>query len=176
MRNQQRAERGTQRTQIATAGQAATDAARAAQDSALDDMAADRLDRFAPEKLVSPVTGYVLTSMFGPRWGSIHTGMDMAAPTGTPIRALGSGDIVFAGWDGPFGQKIVVRLADGTEVWYCHQSKFAVTAGHVSVGQVIGYVGSTGHTTGPHLHLEIHPGGGDAVDPKPWLAAHGLSV
>jgi murein DD-endopeptidase MepM/ murein hydrolase activator NlpD len=178
LRDEQRAQRSTQRAQLAAAAaaaevardQAARDAATAAA------MAAERAARFAPAPLVLPVSGYRLTSMYGPRWGSFHTGIDMAVPYGTAIKAIGGGEVVSAAYDGSFGRKIVIRMADGTEIWYCHQSRFAVGLGPVEAGQVIGYVGMTGHTTGPHVHIEVHPGGGDAVDPRRWLADHGLDV
>lgn len=128
---------------------------------------------------VLPVTHFVLTARFGqvsPLWGTFHTGQDFAAPWGTPVHAIGAGVIVFAGWDGPYGNKLVIRHPDGTESWYCHLSSFVHTSGSVSVGELIARVGATGNATGPHLHLEIHPGGGPAVDPLPWLRAHGVNV
>lgn len=128
---------------------------------------------------VLPVTHFVLTAGFGevsPLWGTFHTGQDFAAPWGTPVHAIGAGVIVFAGWDGPYGNKLVIRHPDGTESWYCHLSSFVHTSGTVSVGELIARVGATGNATGPHLHLEIHPGGGPAVDPLKWLRAHGVDV
>ncbi|HZC27480.1 MAG TPA: M23 family metallopeptidase [Actinopolymorphaceae bacterium] len=106
-----------------------------------------------------------------------HHGLDFAAPTGTPIHAVGRGTIVTAGWDGAYGNCIQVRHPDGTETLYGHMSRFARTAGRVQPGTVIGYVGATGNVTGPHVHLEVRPHGGgldDAVDPFPWLTRHGL--
>ena len=86
-----------------------------------------------------------------------------------------NGVVTQVGYDGSYGNKTVVRLEDGTEIWYCHQTSYAVSVGDtVTGGQTIGYVGSTGNTTGPHLHLEVHPGAGDAVDPYAALVAHGL--
>ena len=79
------------------------------------------------------------------------------------------------GYDGAYGNKTVIRLEDGTELWYCHQSSQSVSVGdHVSAGDVIGAVGSTGNTTGPHLHLEVRPGGGDPIDPEIALADWGI--
>jgi murein DD-endopeptidase MepM/ murein hydrolase activator NlpD len=112
----------------------------------------------------------------GGLWSADHTGQDFSAPMGTPIRAVGAGEIIFAGWDGPYGNKIVVRHDDGTETWYCHMSNFEYTSGYVSAGTVIGYVGSTGNSTGPHLHFEVRPGGGDPIDPLPWLRGLGLPI
>lgn len=127
---------------------------------------------------VLPVVGYRLTGRFGDRsglWSSVHTGLDFAAPAGTPIRSVASGRVVSSGYDGRYGYKTVVRLANGTELWFCHQTTSFVQAGErVHAGERIGEVGSTGNVTGPHLHLEVRPAGGDPVDPLTWLRAHGL--
>jgi murein DD-endopeptidase MepM/ murein hydrolase activator NlpD len=123
-----------------------------------------------------PVSGYRLTGRFGDvsgYWASAHTGLDFATSTGTPIHSIATGVVVTTAYDGAYGNKTVVRLPDGTEVWYCHQDTQSVVAGQtVTRGQVIGTVGSTGNTTGPHLHLEIRPGGGDPVDPELALRRH----
>jgi murein DD-endopeptidase MepM/ murein hydrolase activator NlpD len=131
----------------------------------------------APSKVL-PVDNYVLTARFndsGGLWANNHTGLDFAAPEGTPLHAIGDAVVVSVGWDGAYGNKTVLRLGDGTVLWYCHQSRIDVTAGqHVSTGQVIGAIGATGNTTGPHLHLEVRPGGGDPVDPEIALANWGI--
>ncbi len=128
-----------------------------------------------------PVSGYHLTSRFGDSsylWSSgMHTGLDFAAPTGTPIRSIASGVVTSAGWEGSYGYRTIVSLPGGGEVWYCHQSTQLVSVGQrVSVGQTIGTVGATGNVTGSHLHLEIRPYGedGDPVDPYSVLVSHGL--
>lgn len=125
-----------------------------------------------------PKGQYRITGLFGQcttLWSHCHSGLDMAMPSGTPIRAIAAGTILYAQYDGKCGNRTVERLNDGTELWYCHQSKFGVKPGDVvKAGDLIGYVGSTGHTTGPHLHVEVHPGGGDAVDPLKAMVAHGL--
>ncbi|MFT4009894.1 MAG: M23 family metallopeptidase [Nocardioidaceae bacterium] len=151
---------------------------------AIDNLAA-RTEAFAVEKaknawqLPIPTGVYHLTAGFGQcsgLWSHCHTGLDFAAPSGTPIHAIANGVVVSAGYDGAYGNKTVIQLEDGTEIWYCHQTSYAVSAGdQVIGGQVIGYVGSTGNTTGPHLHLEVHPGAGDPVDPYPALIAHGVT-
>jgi murein DD-endopeptidase MepM/ murein hydrolase activator NlpD len=80
-----------------------------------------------------------------------------------------------ASYDGSYGNKIVLALEDGTEIWYCHLSSFSVNVGEtVSGGEQLGAVGSTGNSTGDHLHLEVRPGAGDPVDPYAALLAHGL--
>ena len=126
-----------------------------------------------------PLRSFKLSSGFGQPgvlWANDHTGQDFAAPQGAPIRAVGSGEIIYAAYDGPFGNKVIIRHNDGTETWYCHMSGFEVTGGYVRAGTTIGYVGSTGNSTGPHLHLEVHPGGGDPIDPLPWLRELGLPI
>jgi murein DD-endopeptidase MepM/ murein hydrolase activator NlpD len=121
---------------------------------------------------------YHLTARFGdysPLWSHFHTGLDFAAPTGTPIMAVAGGTITDVGYSGAYGNRTIERLPDGTELWYCHQNAFGTSVGAtVRPGETIGYVGSTGNVTGPHLHLEVHPGGGDPVDPYAALVAHGL--
>lgn len=128
-----------------------------------------------PPPWVLPVDGYRLTGRFGASsglWASTHTGLDFAAPEGTPLRAVGPGVVESAAYDGAFGNKTVLRLDDGTVLWYAHQSTFAVSPGQrVGPGDLIGYVGSTGNVTGPHLHLEVHRGE-SPVDPEAWLSAN----
>ncbi|MFJ8742538.1 M23 family metallopeptidase [Embleya sp. NPDC127516] len=126
---------------------------------------------------VLPTSDYTLTGRFGnsgSRWAHTHTGLDFAARAGTPIKAAAAGKIASAGSAGAFGNRIVITHPDGTQTWYCHQSRFAKTSGSVTAGEVIGYVGTTGNSTGPHLHFEVHPGGGAAVDPGSWLAKKGV--
>ena len=87
---------------------------------------------------------------------------------------MANGVITEVGYDGSYGNKTVITLDDGTELWFCH-SPYAVSAGdEVRAGEVIGYVGTTGNTTGPHLHVEVRPGGGDPVDPYAAMLVHGL--
>lgn len=125
---------------------------------------------------VLPMTSYQLTGTFGETsslWSTVHTGLDFAGPEGTPIRSVAGGVVTDAGWAGAYGYRTIVTLPDGTEIWYCHQSSIGVDVGQpVDTGQEIGTVGSTGNVTGPHLHLEVRPGGGDPVDPWVALKAH----
>lgn len=130
---------------------------------------------------VLPVASYRrLSSHYGetgPHWESIHTGQDFSAPTGTDVRAATAGIVTFAGRQGPYGNKVEITHPDGTVTWYAHLSRIDVTATDaVTTGQVVGLVGSTGNSTGPHLHFEVHPGGGDAVDPVAVLKEHGVSL
>lgn len=136
-----------------------------------------RADELKQNQWVLPVTGYRLSARFGASsslWSSgTHTGLDMAGPSGSTIVSVAAGTVTSAGFDGSYGNRIIVTLQDGTEVWYAHLSRIATSSGaKVDPGQVIGYTGSTGNSTGPHLHLEIRPGGGDAVDPIPVLQQH----
>lgn len=125
-----------------------------------------------------PVEGYRLTGRFGQSgsmWASSHTGLDFAAPSGTEIRAVAAGRVSEAGWAGAYGRRTVVVLEDGTETWYCHQSSISVSAGDVvASGDPIGAVGATGNVTGPHLHLEIRPGGDTPINPETALRDQGL--
>jgi murein DD-endopeptidase MepM/ murein hydrolase activator NlpD len=120
---------------------------------------------------------YNLTARFGQcsgLWSHCHTGLDFAAPQGTPARSLANGVVSETGWAGAYGNRVVITLDDGTEIWYCHLVSMSVKAGQPVIGgQTIGAVGSTGNSTGPHLHLEVRPGGGDAVDPERALAVRG---
>ncbi|MEV7197520.1 M23 family metallopeptidase [Streptomyces sp. NPDC093510] len=140
---------------------------------------AERLAKLAKSYAI-PTSSYTLTSHFGDAgsmWSSgHHTGLDFAAPTGTPLKAVHTGTVKEAGWAGAYGYRTVLELEDGTEVWYCHQSSLNVSAGQkVSTGDVIGRVGATGNVTGPHLHLEVHTPGGAGIDPLGWLQSKGLN-
>ncbi len=109
--------------------------------------------------LSRPVSG-TITSRFGRRSRGMHTGLDIANSTGTTIRAAAAGKITFAGRKGSYGNMVVVTHANGIQTYYCHCSKLNVTAGDtVSQGQKIAEVGSTGNSTGPHLHLEVRKNG-----------------
>ncbi len=129
---------------------------------------------------VKPVAAYSLSAAFGESsglWSHRHTGQDFAAPIGTPVRAAGDAKVVSAEWDGAYGRKIVLAHPDRTLTWYCHLSAFAAKPGdQVTAGDVIGRIGTTGNSTGPHLHLEVRPDGGDPVEPLAWLRKHGVKV
>jgi hypothetical protein len=130
-----------------------------------------------------PAGHYTLTARFGQcggRWAHCHTGLDFAAPTGTPIHAVASGVVRNAGlniYGGAYGNLTDVEAGSGVHFWYAHQSRIIVKPGDVvKVGQVIGYVGATGNVSGPHVHLEVRKGGspGTPVDPYRWLWQKGL--
>jgi murein DD-endopeptidase MepM/ murein hydrolase activator NlpD len=132
----------------------------------------------ARPKWVLPVDHFRLTAGFGDYglWSSYHTGQDFACPEGTPIHAIGDGKIIFAAYDGAYGNKIAILHPDGTVTWYAHMSAFVQTSGTVQAGDVIGRVGTTGNTTGAHVHLEVRPHNGAPVPPLTWLRAHGVKV
>ncbi|MGH8972749.1 MAG: murein hydrolase activator EnvC family protein [Acidimicrobiia bacterium] len=115
-----------------------------------------------------PVQG-VITSGYGPRWGRMHTGIDIAAPSGTPIGAAKEGEVLYADWLGGYGQLVAIDHGDSVVTLYAHQSKMAVAEGQeVAQGQVVGYVGTTGHSTGNHLHFEVRIDTRPR-DPRPYL-------
>lgn len=127
-------------------------------------------------KTVRPADG-VLTSGFGPRWGSFHDGVDIAGPIGTPIWAVSDGVVVDSGPAGGYGLWIRVKHDDGTVSLYGHNNENLVAKGQrVFAGQQIGTVGNRGFSTGPHLHFGIYNPDGTAVNPQDWLGARGISL
>jgi murein DD-endopeptidase MepM/ murein hydrolase activator NlpD/cell division protein FtsL len=118
--------------------------------------------------LIWPVSGPI-TSPFGWRWGRMHQGIDIGASTGTPIHAAAAGTVIYCGWEEGYGNFVVIDHGGNLATAYGHQSAIAVTCGEtVAQGQVIGYVGCTGHCTGPHLHFEVRIDG-NPVDPMGYL-------
>jgi murein DD-endopeptidase MepM/ murein hydrolase activator NlpD len=118
--------------------------------------------------LIWPVNAPI-TSPFGWRWGRMHEGIDLGAAYGTPIAAAGAGTVIYAGWLGGYGNLTVIDHGGGLSTAYGHQSQIGVSVGQpVAQGQIIGNVGSTGHSTGPHLHFEVRVNG-QAVDPLGYL-------
>jgi murein DD-endopeptidase MepM/ murein hydrolase activator NlpD len=123
-----------------------------------------------------PMTDPRTTSGFGYRWGRLHAGEDFAVDVGTPLAAMSSGTVVFAGEESGFGNLVEIRYWDGTISYYGHMSVISVNVGEsVAPGEIVGESGNTGRSTGPHLHLEIHPDGGEAIDPLPWLEDRHIS-
>lgn len=173
------------RQQAAEATYAAEQAAAAAA-ADIPSFASEPSPGFAPEPSqapatsgsgwVYPVAGGYMSSPPGPRshpaygYWSCHKGEDVAAPLGTPIMAARSGTVISAGWNsGGYGNMTIIDHGDGTTSLYAHQNSISVYSGqYVSGGQVIGYVGSTGDSTGPHLHFEILVGG-VAYMPSGWF-------
>lgn len=117
---------------------------------------------------VRPVKG-VVTSRFGARWGSTHTGIDVGAASGTPIYAATGGTVLFSGWKGTLGKLVVINHGNGVQTYYAHCSTLLVSPGDtVTSGQLIARVGSTGRSTGPHLHFEIRLNG-SALNPQSYI-------
>ncbi|MCF2537197.1 MULTISPECIES: LysM peptidoglycan-binding domain-containing M23 family metallopeptidase [Streptomyces] len=131
----------------------------------------------APVSAAAVGTSYKVA---GSMWSSgYHTGVDFSAPTGTPLKAVGAGTVVSAGWGGAYGNQVVIRLADGYYAQYAHLSSLSVSSGQtVTAGQQIGLSGATGNVTGPHLHFEIRtaPGYGSDVDPVAYLRSKGVAI
>ncbi|MER7829060.1 M23 family metallopeptidase [Streptomyces sp. NPDC095602] len=109
----------------------------------------------------------------GVNWMSLHTGIDFPVQYGTPVMAATDGT-VRTQWNSAYGNMVIVTAKDGTETWYCHLSTAKIRSGSVKAGEVIAYSGNSGNSTGPHLHFEVRPGGGAAIDPEAWLRSHGL--
>lgn len=121
-------------------------------------------------KYIIPVKNEVITSYFGSRWGRIHGGLDFGMPIGTPIYASDGGTVSRASYFAGYGLCVEVTHNNGTFTRYGHCSKVDVKVGDkVAQGEKIAEVGNTGNSTGPHLHFEIHPNGGEYVDPYPYL-------
>ncbi|MCL6297447.1 M23 family metallopeptidase [Streptomyces kronopolitis] len=138
--------------------------------------AAARKEAMRP-KFVLPVTQHGLSATFGQagvNWMSVHTGIDFPVSYGTPVMSATDGTIRTQ-WNSAYGNMAIVTAPDGTETWYCHLSSTKVRSGEVKAGDRIAYSGNSGNSTGPHLHFEVRPGGGAAVDPQPWLRDHGLN-
>ncbi|MFG2527195.1 peptidoglycan DD-metalloendopeptidase family protein [Streptomyces sp. NPDC048516] len=131
----------------------------------------------ARPKFVLPVTQHGLSATFGQagvNWMSVHTGIDFPVSYGTPVMSATDGTIRTQ-WNSAYGNMAIVTAPDGTETWYCHLSSTKIRSGSVKAGDQIAYSGNSGNSTGPHLHFEVRPGGGGAVDPQPWLRDHGLN-
>lgn len=124
--------------------------------------------------VVKPAEG-IFTSGFGPRWGTFHSGVDIANSIGAPILAVMNGTVIDSGPASGYGNWIRIQHDDGSMSVYGHMSTLNVSVGErVTAGQQIAGMGSEGFSTGSHLHFEIHPSGNGAVDPVPWFAQHGI--
>ncbi|MEU9148769.1 peptidoglycan DD-metalloendopeptidase family protein [Streptomyces sp. NPDC048349] len=130
----------------------------------------------ARPKFAIPVAQHGLSASFGQAggmWMSVHTGIDFPVGYGTPVMAATDGT-VRTQYNSAYGNMAIVTAPDGTETWYCHLSSTKIRGGKVKAGDVIAYSGNSGNSTGPHLHFEVRPGGGSAIDPLAWLRSHGL--
>jgi murein DD-endopeptidase MepM/ murein hydrolase activator NlpD len=126
---------------------------------------------------VTPLASYRVSATYGQAgwmWSKgYHTGVDLTTSYGAPVRAIHSGTVTFAGYEGAYGNKIEITHPDGTQTWYAHMASLSVGLGPVTTGQTIGLVGCTGNCFGTHLHLEAHSAGGGELDPYAWLAGKG---
>ncbi|MEW2621093.1 M23 family metallopeptidase [Streptomyces sp. NPDC048106] len=133
-------------------------------------------ERLRP-KFMLPVLQKGLSAYFGQagvNWMSVHTGIDFPVAYGTTVMAATDGTVATK-WNSAYGNMLILTAKDGTETWYCHLSRYLVAPGTtVKAGQPIADSGNSGNSTGPHLHFEVRPGGGAAIDPLPWLRSHGL--
>ncbi|MFI9204162.1 M23 family metallopeptidase [Streptomyces sp. NPDC053048] len=143
---------------------------------------AGRAAAVSPSGWTRPLLSYQLTAGFGgtgTHWSGTHTGQDFAVPTGTPVRAVGAGTVITIGCGGPFGISVVLRHDGGWYSLYAHLSAPLLPQGRqVRAGEWIGLSGTTGNSTGPHLHLEIRKSAefGSAVDPVGWLRTRGVDL
>ncbi|GGN72343.1 peptidase [Streptomyces albiflavescens] len=149
--------------------------------------AKERAARAAERKrlntFVLPITGSYISTGYkagGSLWSSgSHTGVDFHAASGTSVHAVGSGTVVTTGWGGAYGNQVVIKMHDGTYTMYGHLSSIGVSVGQtVTPGGQIGLSGSTGNTTGPHLHFEARTTAeyGSDIDPVAYLRSHGVNV
>ncbi|OIJ99109.1 M23 family metallopeptidase [Streptomyces colonosanans] len=134
-------------------------------------------ERLRP-KFAVPVLQHGLSAYFGQagiNWMSVHTGIDFPVSYGTTVLAATDGTIRTQ-WNSAYGNMMILSAKDGTETWYCHLSSYRVASGTaVKAGDPIASSGNSGNSTGPHLHFEVRPGGGSAIDPLSWLRSHGLN-
>ncbi|HTW83557.1 MAG TPA: peptidoglycan DD-metalloendopeptidase family protein [Candidatus Sulfotelmatobacter sp.] len=164
--------------QLASQSAATQRDARALQALALRVLNVRRLASLARDRMIAsipslmPVQGARIASGFGWRstpWPEYHQGVDLAVDYGTMVRAAAAGTVVTAGWDGGFGIKVAIDHGNGYQTWYGHLSRTIVTVGeHITKGAPIAYTGSTGESTGPHLHYQVMYEG-HAIDPAPFL-------
>ncbi|MFD0272525.1 M23 family metallopeptidase [Kitasatospora sp. NPDC127111] len=130
----------------------------------------------AAPKVVMPVAQHGLGELFGEagtHWANRHTGIDFPVDGGSQVMAVTDGTIRTQ-WNPAYGYMSILKMSDGTEAWYCHLRAYKVRKGPVKQGDVIAFVGSSGNSTGPHLHFEIRPPGSGPVDPLPWFLSNGL--
>jgi hypothetical protein len=141
-------------------------------------LAEKRAKQIAENIWVLPVQGYEISAPFGAGgslWSADHTGLDFAVGYGAPVVSVGQGVVSEVGYAGAYGNRVIVQHLDGTETWYCHLADFTVRPGtQVAAGAPVGHVGTTGNTTGPHLHLEVRPTPNIPIDPVAAFAAHGI--
>ena len=162
-----------------TEAQAQQRLAEVAASRAQRDAAAAAAAEAARPDAVMPVDGARMTTCFCQRWGTMHWGIDLAAPMLTPEYAVEDGVVVRAGAASGYGQAVYILGVSGDVAVYGHMEEIEVSAGDtVEMGQTIALLGSRGQSTGPHLHFEVHSGGinGEPVDPEEWLRDRGVDI
>ncbi|CAA9272987.1 MAG: possible peptidase of M23/37 family [uncultured Blastococcus sp.] len=172
------ATRNVRDAEQAAAQQAQADADRVVAEAAAAAAAAAAAEAARP-KAVHPVDGARLTSSYGPRWGTLHAGIDLAAPLRTPEKAVMDGIVLEAGPASGFGLAVYIQHDNGDVTVYGHMDSILVEAGQVvRAGDTIALLGNRGQSTGPHLHFEVHVGGldGQKTDPVPWLRERGIAI
>ncbi|MCX5375394.1 M23 family metallopeptidase [Streptomyces sp. NBC_00091] len=171
-------QRAAEAKRTAEAAEAKAKAERESAERAAREEARKRLNAF-----VAPIDGSYVSTQYGAgggMWSSgSHTGIDFHAGTGTSVQAVGAGTVVEAGWGGAYGNNVVIKHNDGTYTQYGHLDSLSVSAGEtVTPGQQIGLSGSTGNSSGPHLHFEARTGAtyGSDINPLTYLRNHGVSI
>lgn len=125
--------------------------------------------RTTKSKYIWPVAYTTITSNFGPRWGKMHTGIDIGVPLNSPVYAMKNGKVILAGWNGGYGYQVKIQHSDGIITTYAHNNKVLVKVGqYVEQGEQIAISGSTGNSTGPHCHIEFIVNG-EFVNPKNYI-------
>ncbi|MFI5935627.1 M23 family metallopeptidase [Actinoplanes sp. NPDC051494] len=126
---------------------------------------------------VLPLEDYTFTAPYGMRFGVLHEGIDLAAPEGTPFKAVHGGTVTQSGYFGGYGYATTIRLDDGTQMIYGHARRVVTSVGQtVKAGEIIGEVGNTGHSFGTHLHLGVYVEDGKPTDPVPYLRSKGVDI
>jgi len=137
---------------------------------------ATSITQAAPDVWLLPTYDYTLSSPFGWRWGTMHNGVDLAVPHGTPVHAVHAGTVVLSRWYAGYGYAVIIDHGDGVQTLYGHNSELLVWEGQeVSAGEIIARAGNTGYSFGPHVHFEVHVNG-VPQDPIPWLKEHGVDL
>lgn len=171
----ERVARSESRTELAAEKKQSAQSSTTAATGAASDEDSDSDESSKTGEWVKPLDNAVFTSPFGHRWGKLHAGQDYAAPEGTPLKSMGTGTVIGASPMGGYGTFIDIEYTDGSVSRYGHLSSVSATVGQeVAPGDVVALSGNTGTSTGPHLHVEIHPDGGEPIDPAPWLAERGI--
>lgn len=134
------------------------------------------VDQPAPDVWLLPLRNYGVSSGFGQRWGVLHPGVDLAVPEGTPYYAAHAGTVTLARWNGGYGYCVIIDVGNGVEIVHGHSSKLLVHEGQqVQAGDLLGLVGDTGYSFGPHLHFELRVDGRQ-INPVPWMKSHGVDI